>query len=28
RMDGVIRIENNRHLTIDSLSRLERRSGA
>jgi CRP/FNR family transcriptional regulator len=28
RTDGVIRIENNRHVTVDSLSRLERRSGA
>lgn len=28
RTDGVIRIENNRHVTIDSLGRLERRSGA
>ena len=27
RTDGVIRIENNRHMTVDSLSRLERRSG-
>lgn len=28
RTDGVIRIENNRHVTVDSLSRLEQRSGA
>ncbi|MER8822959.1 Crp/Fnr family transcriptional regulator [Mesorhizobium sp. M0991] len=28
RTDGVIRIENNRHVRVDNLSRLERRSGA
>lgn len=28
RTDGVIRIENNRHVTVDSLARLESRSGA
>lgn len=28
RTEGVIRIENNRHVTVESLSRLERRSGA
>ncbi|WP_352720101.1 Crp/Fnr family transcriptional regulator [Mesorhizobium sp. M0491] len=27
RTDGVIRIENNRHVTVENLSRLERRSG-
>ncbi|MES0120390.1 Crp/Fnr family transcriptional regulator [Mesorhizobium sp. C277A] len=27
RMDGVIRIENNRRVTVDSMSRLERRCG-
>ncbi|ANT54353.1 MULTISPECIES: Crp/Fnr family transcriptional regulator [Mesorhizobium] len=27
RMDGVIRIENNRHVTVDSMSRLEQRCG-
>lgn len=28
RTEGVIRIENNRHVTVDNLGRLERRSGA
>jgi len=28
RSDGVIRIENNRHVIVDSLNRLQRRSGA
>jgi CRP/FNR family transcriptional regulator len=28
RSDGVIRIENNREVTVDSLARLQRRSGA
>jgi CRP/FNR family transcriptional regulator len=28
RTDRVIRIDNNRHVTVDSLSRLEQRSGA
>jgi CRP/FNR family transcriptional regulator len=28
RAEGVIRIENNRHVTVESLSRLARRSGA
>jgi len=28
RTDGVIRIENNRHVTVDNLARLESRSGA
>lgn len=28
RSDGVIRIENNRHVTVDNLNRLQRRSGA
>ncbi|GLR46159.1 transcriptional regulator [Mesorhizobium amorphae] len=27
RLDGVIRIENNRHVSVDSMSRLERRCG-
>ena len=27
RVDGVIRIENNRHVIIDSIARLEARSG-
>ncbi|RUY32428.1 winged helix-turn-helix transcriptional regulator, partial [Mesorhizobium sp. M7A.F.Ca.CA.001.13.2.1] len=28
RTDGVIRIDNNRHVTVDSLARLASRSGA
>ncbi|TIL67240.1 MAG: Crp/Fnr family transcriptional regulator, partial [Mesorhizobium sp.] len=28
RTDGVIRIENNRRVLVDSLGRLEQRSGA
>ena len=28
RADGVIRVENNRHVTVDSMARLEARSGA
>ncbi len=28
RVDGVIRIENNRHITVDNMARLEARSGS
>ncbi|TIT86605.1 MAG: Crp/Fnr family transcriptional regulator, partial [Mesorhizobium sp.] len=27
RTDGVIRIENNRHVTVENMSRLEQRCG-